>query len=282
VRSRRAQATSLAASRLAAAAGAGSLVLVALEALGPPPPLSPLVAAAVAAAVTGLLPRLGWIAAALGVCGWLASPEAGREGTALVLAAGLAPVPLLLPRAGHLWSLPAVAPLLGTAALAPAFVGVASLASNAWRRAGLAAAGCLWVAVAEVVTGETLLFGIPDGAAPRGDWEGSLGRAATDALAPLVMSPALAPLAVGALFAVLLPAAVRGRFLALDLAAGLAWAAGLVAALAAVGDLLAATTAIDHARGAVAGALLGALAVVVAAAAAREPEAPPGEPAPAA
>ena len=36
---------------------------------------------------TALLPRIGWLLSALGLCLWLASPEADRQGTALVLAA---------------------------------------------------------------------------------------------------------------------------------------------------------------------------------------------------
>jgi hypothetical protein len=248
------------AARAGAGLAAGALLLAALERLGPEPPFSPLAAAAGAALLVALLPRLGWIASALGLCGWLASPEAGREGTALVLAAGLAPVPLLLPRAGLAWSVPALAPLLGTVALAPAFVALAALCSSAWRRAGLASAGFVWLVLGEVVTEDSLLFGTPDGTLARADWQDSLSGAASDALGPLVTSPALAPLAVWALFAGALPLLVRGRSLALDVLAGSAWAAALVAAHAGLADLLAATTELDEARGAAAGALLGVLA----------------------
>src|ERR671917_1170338 len=128
-----------------------------------------------------------------------------------VRAAAAAPLPLLLPRAGLLWSVPVLAPLLGTIALGPVFVGIAALAPTTWRRAGLAAAGFVWLAVGEVVTGESLLFGVPDGALPRGDWEGSISAAASDALGPLVSSPALVPAAAWAAFAVALPLVVRGR-----------------------------------------------------------------------
>jgi eukaryotic-like serine/threonine-protein kinase len=258
--------------RVGAGTGAGLLVIAALTQLGPEPPFSPYAAAGAAALLTAFLPRVGWALAALGTCAWLASPEAGREGTALVLAAALAPIPLLLPRAGPLWSLPALAPLLGTVALAPAFVGIASLAPGPWRRAGLAAAGLGWVAVAEVLTGDALLFGIPDGTLPRAEWQDSAGGAAADALYPLISSPALAPAVVWAAMAPLLPLVVRGRFLGLDLLAAAAWAAALVAAHVALGDLLASTTALDQARGAPAGALVGALVIVSAAAIApREP-----------
>ena len=88
--------------------------------------------------------------------------------------------------------------------------------------------------------------------------------AASDALLPLVTSPALAIAAVWAAFAAVLGFATRGRWAALDLLVGVAWAVGLVAAHGALGDLLAVTTEFEDARGAVAGAALGALVAVTA------------------
>ncbi len=234
-------------------------MLAALEGLGPEPSFSAPAAAGIAALAVALLPRIGWIVAMACVCGWLVSPEADRQGTALVLAAAAAPVPFLLPRAGLLWSLPMLAPLLGTVALAPVFVGVAALAPTAWRRAGLASAGFLWLALGEALTGEALLFGSPDGTTPRADWEGSISAALSDVLQPLATTPALAPLLVWAAFAVVLPLVVRGRWLALDLIGASLWAAGLALCLLALGDVLAADVALDAPRGAVAGAVGAAL-----------------------
>ena len=77
------------------------------------------------------------------------------------------------PGPAPLWSLPALAPLLGLAGVAPMFVGLAALAGTAWRRAGLAAAGFVWLAVAEVLSGRDLLFGVADGTLARARWEGS-------------------------------------------------------------------------------------------------------------
>jgi eukaryotic-like serine/threonine-protein kinase len=219
-----------------------------------------------------VLPRVGWGLAAAGVCAWLASPEAGREGTALVLAAALAPTPLLLPRAGLMWSVPALAPLLGAVALAPAFVGVAGLSSTLWRRAGLACSGLIWVVAGEVLTGRSLLFGAPDGVLARQEWQGSITGAASHALGPVLSSPALAPLVVWVVFAAVLPLVLRGRFLVLDLVAAGLWAAGLAVAHAGLGDVLASATPLGQARGGIAGSLLGAaVAVGVAAAVAPEP-----------
>ena len=252
--------------RLAAGVAAGGLMLAALETLGPEPPVSSFAAAAATAVVTALLPRIGWLVAAACLVGWLASPDAGREGTALVLAAGLAPIPLLLPRAGLLWSAPALAPLLGVVAIAPLFVALAGLCSTAWRRAGLAAAGLWWLLLAEVVTGDALLFGTADGTAPRAEWEDSFSAAASDALYPLLSSPATAPVLIWVAFAVVLPFVVRGRSLALDVLGAAVWAAALVAAHAGVADLVAASVELDQARGAVGGAILAVLVAVAAAA----------------
>ena len=250
------------AQRALAGLAAGGLVLGALQGLGPDPSFSAPAAAGVAALAVALLPRIGWILAMVGVCAWFVSPEADRQGTALVLAAAAAPVPFLLPRAGLLWSVPILAPLLGTVALAPAFVGVAALAPTHWRRAGLAAAGFLWLVLGEAVTGRALLFGSPDGTTPRADWEGSISAAISDVLQPLVTTPALAPIVVWAAFAVLLPLVVRGRWLALDLIGAGLWVAGLAVAQLALGNALAADVALDAPRGAIAGALVAAVVVV--------------------
>ncbi len=133
--------------RLGAGALAGGIVLGVLETLGPEPSFSAPAAAGIAALAVALLPRIAWLMVAAALCGWLVSPEADRQGTALILAAAAAPIPLLLPRAGLLWSVPIFAPLLGAVALGPAFIGIAALAPTPWRRAGLGAAGFLWLAL---------------------------------------------------------------------------------------------------------------------------------------
>jgi hypothetical protein len=258
--------------RAAAGLAAGSLVFACLEWLGPEPSFSALGAAAIAAVATAVLPRIGWLLAVIGLCAWLVSPEADRQGTALLIAAAAVPVPFLLPRAGLLWSVPVLAPLLGTIALAPAFVGVAALASTPARRAGLAAAGLWWVVLGEALTGRVLLFGSPDGTLARIHWEGSISAAAADALQPLLTTPALAPVAVWAAVAVVLPLVVRGRWLAVDLMGAALCAAGLVAAHVALGDALAADVALDQPRGAVAGGIAAALLVVLACHVARPAE----------
>jgi hypothetical protein len=249
--------------RIGAGLAAGGLVLACILALGPDPSFSPFAAAGLAAAATAVLPRIGWLLAVTGLCGWLVSPDADLQGTALVLAAAAAPVPFLLPRAGYLWSVPVAAPLLGTIALGPAFIGIAALASTTTRRAGLAAAGLWWLVLGEALTGRELLFGAPAGTMARSTWEGSISAAASDALGPLVTTPALAPAVAWAAGAVVLALVVRGRWLAVDLLGAALCAAVLIAAHVALGDALAADVALDHARGGAAGCITAALVVVV-------------------
>jgi hypothetical protein len=119
--------------------------------------------------------------------------------------------------------------------------------------------------LAEVVTGNELLFGAPSGVHPRGAWESSLSAGASDALFPAIASTALAPVVVWAAFAAVLPVLVRGRALVLDVLGAGVWAAGLVAAHTVLAGLMAGDVPLNDARGAVAG---GVLAVVVAVAAA--------------
>jgi hypothetical protein len=260
--------------RAIAAVGAGLLVFLALQLLGPAPPVAPIAAAGVTALAVAVLPRIGWLAAAVAVIGWLATKE---PGTALVLALAAAAVPLLLFRAGALWSVPALGPALGAIGLGPAYVALAGMGSrSAWQRAGLGAAGFLWLVAAEVISGRSLLYGAADGTQPHRRWDGSLTHAAAHAVYPTISGPALAPVVVFAAGAVLLPFAVRGRNLTIDVILATAWAAGMVAALHALDGVLAANVHLAAARGATVGALLGA-ALAVAAAHVRTP-APPVTP----
>ena len=261
--------------RLLAGAAAGALALAALLAAGEAPPVSPFAVAGVAAVAVGLLPRLAWLGTAAVLLAWVGSPRVGLDGAALLAAAALVPIPLLLPRAGALWSLPALAPLLATTGLGPAFLGLAGLASTLPRRAGLGAAGFGCVAVAELLAGETLLFGRPDAAPGAGGLPTSASSAA-DALSTLVTTPVLAPAVVWAAAAAVLPLAVRGRSLALDLGRGVVWAAGLAAAHAALADVLGGAAARSEARGLLIGVALALTAAVAAAAVRASP--PAGNP----
>ncbi|MFL5816383.1 MAG: protein kinase domain-containing protein [Conexibacter sp.] len=220
---------------------AGALVALALATLGDgPPPVRPLLAGALAAAIVGLLPRLGWIATAAVLLGWVAGDAitGGGAGLALVLACALVAPPLLLPLRGRAWSVPFAAPLMGVALLAGAFPAVAGQARTLWRRAALGALGFWIVALAEPVAHETLYYGRVRGTPHGTGWEGSLQDAATHVIAPLLNSGVLACAALWAGAAAILPFLVRGRSAALDLVAATLWAAGLAAGASAIGRAL--------------------------------------------
>jgi hypothetical protein len=232
-------------------------MLLAFDRLSLDPDAAPAVAGAVAVAVL-LLPRIGWLAGGLVVAGWLAVVS-DRPGTAIVLAAAMAATTLVLPRAGVLWSLPLLAPLLGAVGLAPLFLIVAGLASTVWRRAGLAAAGALWLAAAEAHDGGPLLFGAPDGTRGASAWKQSVGDAIEYAVLPFFASPAPVTIVAWACLAVAAGVLTRGRPMVLVLAGATLWGVGVVAVHGALADLLAGHVPLDAARGAVAGAALGAL-----------------------
>jgi hypothetical protein len=239
---------------------AGALVALALGTLGSgPPPVRPLPAGLLAAALVGLLPRLGWIATGAVLVGWVAGDAiaGGGAGLALVVACALAAPPLLLPLRGRAWSVPFAAPLMGVALLAGAYPALAGQARSLWRRAALGALGFWTLALAESVLRETLYFGrvrgtagvgaaaasgfagAVDGRAAGGaGWEGSLHAAAAHVLAPLLDSGVLACAGLWAAAAAVLPWLVRGRSAALDLVAATLWAAGLAAGADAIGQAL--------------------------------------------
>jgi hypothetical protein len=246
------------AGRFLAGVAAGGLAVAALEFPDRAPPTSPLLVGTAVAIAVMLLPRIAWIATAVAAAVWFVLPETGLNGAALMLATCTAVTVLLLPRAGLLWSVPALAPLLGAIGLGPLYVVIAGFGSTMWRRAGLAAAGFLWLAVAEIASGRTLLFGAPDGSTHHNEWERSFHAAADHALSPLVTTPALLPAAAWVALAVVLPLVVRGRSLTLDLLGVIVWTAGLLAAHQAIGRVLDQ----QDARGLAAGALLAAVAAV--------------------
>ena len=244
--------------RIGAGLSAAALALAALAWLGHAI-LAAVPAAAVVLALVIALPRLGWLAALVAGLGWATLGPHDAGGTALVAAAALVPTAVLLPGAGALWSLAAVAPLLGVVGLASAFPALAGLARGPLRRASLAAAGFLWLVGAELVSGDTLMIG-PGGSA---GWQASPVRAASEALWPALVSGRLAPALSWAVFAALLPLVVRGRALVPDLLGAAAWAALLALAQAWLAKPSAAPVALDALETALPGAAAGALLAVL-------------------
>jgi eukaryotic-like serine/threonine-protein kinase len=220
---------------------AGGLTALALQTLGDgPPPVRPLLAGALVAALVGLLPRLGWLATAAVLLGWVAGDAiaGGGAGLALVLGCAVAAPPIFLPLRGRAWSIPFAAPLMGVALLAGAYPALAGQARTLWRRAALGALGLWLVVLAEPVLGETLWYGRPRGMSHGTAWQGSIPDAAAHVLRPLFDSGVLACAGLWALGAAVLPWLVRGRHAALDLVAATLWAAGLAAGAGAIGRAL--------------------------------------------
>ena len=250
-RRRRHVTRSAALERGAAGIGAGALVLAALELLpARPPPQTLAIAGAVAVAVA-VLPRLAWLGAAAALVVWLTTPSVDLSGVAVAVAVAVVVVPAFLPRAGILWSLPALAPVLGAASLGPGYVAIAGTPRSPFRRAGLAAAGFVWLVLGELVTGRRFLLGPPHTAV---GWHHSVGSAVTDALWPAISVRGLGVMGIWVAFAVALPYLLRSKSLWLDAFGAAVWAGGLIAAQQSVAT----------AAPAAAGAVLGAAAAVAA------------------
>ncbi len=249
--------------RLLHAAATGALVAVTAALAAPQSELPWLPAAAGAALVTLLLPRLGWGLAVLGTAaGLLLAPafggEAAAAGTAVVLLAAALPVPFALGRSPRAWTLPAFAPLLGLAGLAGAFPALAGRARHLGERAALGALGAWWLLLAETLTGHRLLFGPPTGAPPAAAAQEAISEAAAT-VGGVFTSGGVVLLALWAAAAVALPWLVRGVSLAADLVLATAWSAGLASATAALGTRLGA----PEPRGLVVTALVAGVAAVV-------------------
>ena len=165
-------------------------------------------------AAVALFPRLGWIVTAVALVAVVS--VAGHATRPLLLAAALrARSPLLLHRHGTLWSVPALAPLLGRGRRSrPPSPPLAGRAPTWPARAALGALGAWWWLLSEALDDGT-------------DLQTTVNRGGT-ATARLLY------LAVWAAAAALLPWIVRGRWLALDLVAASVWAAALGACTAAV------------------------------------------------
>jgi hypothetical protein len=212
------------------------------------------------------LPRGVWLAAGVIVACWQAF--AGRPGVALLVLVALAPVALLPgegedPRVGAGWLACAIAPALGVIGLAGAFPAIAGQASR-WRdRAALGALGYWWLTLAGPLFGRELWLREPAGTPPRPLWEDSLGSAAAHAIAPALTLGVLLGALLWAVGAALLPWVVRGRNAVRDAVAVTMWSAALAAAAPELAAGLSARAAHPTPRGAVLGALVGAVLALV-------------------
>ncbi|HEV3033544.1 MAG TPA: serine/threonine-protein kinase [Solirubrobacteraceae bacterium] len=213
------------------------------------------------------LPRTIWLACAGAIVCWQAF--AGRPGVALLLLVAVAPLALLPvergdSRLGAGWLASALAPVLGVAGLAGVFPAIAGQASR-WRdRAGLGVLGYWWLALAGPLLNRDLWLRAPAATPPRAAWEGSLSLAATHVIAPRLALGVLLGALLWGVAAVVLPWIVRGSSAVRDVVAVTVWSAALAAAAPELDAGLSAHAAHPSPRGAVLGAVLGALVAVAA------------------
>ena len=138
------------------------------------------------------LPRLGWLAAALGVPLLLAFSPAPRPGAAvLVLAARRRRRRCCCAPTGARGRCPPPRPALGLLGLAGAYPALAGRAPRWPARLALGALGAWWVVLAEPLLERALVFGAAPGTPARPRFDGAPGITAGDVIAPAASSGAL-------------------------------------------------------------------------------------------
>ena len=213
------------------------------------------------------LPRMIWCALGLAMIVW--EVAAGRSGVGLLILAALLALAVMpsRPATGSVpatWIGCALAPALGIVGLAGAYPAIAGQASQIRQRFALGAVGYWWLRLAEPLLGRHLWLGPAAGTPPRAVWEASLQSAAANVIHPLLSLGVLAGALLWGLAAAVLPLIVRGRSAALDLIAAAVWTAGLAVAASRVDSGLGSALAHPSPRGAVLGAVLGAMIAIAA------------------
>ena len=203
-------------------------------------------------ALVAVLPRAGWLISVLAAI--TASAGAGKPGEAVVLAATLLPCAPLMWRLPEWWSVPSLAPLLGSPGFAGAWPAVASFSEGMWLRFVAGAVGAWQIGCAELLLGRTLLGGPPAKAEASAVWATDPSAAVEHGLVPLLQGPLPAVAGVWGVGAAVLPMIVKGKNAVADAIAGACWAA--------VTGLATATVSGGLSRGVLAGALAGAAVAV--------------------
>ncbi len=192
--------------RIAVAAVAGAMTATAMILTGQADPASVGLLSLMVSMLALLTPRLGFLAAGLGLAAWLHF-SAGLSGAAFAVALLIALPAVLIRGSGRILAAVPLAPLLGTVGLAPAVPAFAALAVNRRDRIVVAVSGLTLTALAEAATGRGLLFG--RFAEVSAGWQDSVPAFLTEMLFPVVTSSTyLVALAVWLAIAVLLGAVV--------------------------------------------------------------------------
>ncbi len=161
-----------------------------------------------------------------------------------------------------IWLGCALAPVLGLIGLAGAYPAIAGQASSIRQRFALGAIGYWWLQLAEPLLARELWLGSPPGTPARAVWEGSLQSTASHVIGPLLTVGVLAGAIVWGLGAALLPFFVRGRSAVMDVLGAAIWSVALLLAAPRVDSGLAGAIAHPSPRGAVLGAVLGAMIAI--------------------
>jgi len=237
---------------VAAVAAGGVSLLWSLELAPPSERASIWLVGGLVTALVACFPRAGWFAGVAGAV--IAMAAAGKSGEALVLAAALLPCAPLLWRMPEWWSLPSLAPLLGSPGFAGAWPAFAAFAGSAWLRFAAGAVGAWQIGCAELLLNRTLLGGPPAKADAAAVWAQDPSGAVTHGLIPLLQGPLPAVAGVWGIGALVLPLVVRGESAVADAVCAAVWAGVIGLATATVSGGLS--------RGVLAGALAGAAVVV--------------------
>ncbi|MCB0862331.1 MAG: serine/threonine protein kinase [Solirubrobacterales bacterium] len=140
----------------------------------------------ISALLTLLRPKAGFLAGGVLLAAWL-TVVASMPGAGFVVLLVSVPPALLICGSGSPLALAVLGPLLGTLGMAPFLPLLAALATD-WRdRAVVAVTGLCFTALAESVTGRTLLFGKIEKASA--GWENSVSDALTGLILPVAGSP---------------------------------------------------------------------------------------------
>jgi hypothetical protein len=192
--------------RIATALLTGGAVYAVLALIADGPRVEPATAAAVAAVLTALLPRIGWLLAAGALVALLADDPGDAWWTVGLMAA---PLPLLIPHRPAWWSAPGLSVPLAWAGVALSWPAIAGQARGILARAVLGAAGWWTLSLLALLTGDRWATG---------PW---------DSLEAMLSDPVMAVAGVWAAAAAVLPFLVRGRRVGLDLLGALVWAVAL-------------------------------------------------------
>lgn len=194
------------AGRIACAAAVCGMVATGMIVSGAADAASVVLLAVISAVLTLIRPKAGFLAAGVLMAGWL-GVVASMPGAALVVLMLSVPPALLLRGSGRPLALTVTGPLLGTLGMAPFLPLLAALAVD-WRdRAVVAVTGLCFTALAEAVTGRSLLFGKIEPATA--GWQESVPAAVTGLIVPVFSSPTfLLSVPVWAVVAVLVGALV--------------------------------------------------------------------------